>query len=253
MNPHLAQRAFNGRRVLVGVCGGVAAYKVADLVGQLVQAGAEVRVAMTPEATRFVAPLTFEALSGNPVASDLFGAQGQAAPSGGELHIALSEWPEAILVAPATANVIAKLAHGLADEVLSTTVLASNAPLLLAPAMHARMWASRRPSGTSPPCARGVVCGPGRRSPRIRGERHGPPGRGGRHPARLARRAAPGPRPGGAGRPRHRRRDPREPRPRALSQQPLERAHGPRHRRGGRGQGGEGDPGHNPPLDAPRG
>lgn len=139
MNAHLARRAFSGRRILVGVCGGVAAYKVAETVSLLVQAGAEVRVAMTPEATRFVTPLTFEALSGLPVASDLFGRQ-SAGPSGGEVHIALSGWPEAILVIPATANFIAKLANGLADEVLSTTVLASAAPLVLAPAMHSQMW-----------------------------------------------------------------------------------------------------------------
>ncbi|HEV3235170.1 MAG TPA: bifunctional phosphopantothenoylcysteine decarboxylase/phosphopantothenate--cysteine ligase CoaBC [Candidatus Dormibacteraeota bacterium] len=139
MNPYLAHRAFGGRRILVGVCGGIAAYKIAELVGLLVQAGAEVRVAMTPESTRFIAPLTFEALSGNPVASDLFGPQ-RAQAEGGEAHIALSDWPEAIVLAPATANVIAKLAHGLADEIVSTTVLASNAPLVLAPAMHTRMW-----------------------------------------------------------------------------------------------------------------
>ncbi|MDP9325113.1 MAG: bifunctional phosphopantothenoylcysteine decarboxylase/phosphopantothenate--cysteine ligase CoaBC [Candidatus Dormibacteraeota bacterium] len=139
MNPYLAHRAFGGRRILVAVCGGIAAYKVAELVGLLVQAGAEVRVAMTPEATRFIGSLTFEALSGNPVASDLFGPQ-RAQAAGGEAHIALGDWPEAIVLAPATANVIAKLAQGLADEIVSTTVLASNAPLVLAPAMHTRMW-----------------------------------------------------------------------------------------------------------------
>jgi phosphopantothenoylcysteine decarboxylase/phosphopantothenate--cysteine ligase len=140
LNSHLSRRAFSGRRVLVGVCGGVAAYKCADIVSRLVQSGAEVRVAMTPEATRFLTPLTFEALSGQPVASDLFGRQTAPGREGGEVHIALSDWPEAILVAPATANFIAKLAQGLADETLSTTVLASNAPLVLAPAMHSRMW-----------------------------------------------------------------------------------------------------------------
>jgi phosphopantothenoylcysteine decarboxylase/phosphopantothenate--cysteine ligase len=139
VNPHLARRAFGGRRLLVGVCGGVAAYKVVETVSELVQAGAEVRVAMTPEATRFVAPLTFEAVSGRPVASDLFRSH-PAAGEGGEVHIALSDWPEAVLAAPATANFIAKLAHGLADEIVSTTILASAAPLLLAPAMHHRMW-----------------------------------------------------------------------------------------------------------------
>ena len=140
MNPYLARRAFAGRRLLVGVCGGVAAYKCAETVSLLVQAGAVVRVAMTPEATRFVSPLTFEALSGQPVASDLFGTQTSPGREGGEVHIALSDWPEAFLVMPATANFIAKLAHGLADEVVSTTVLATTAPLVLAPAMHNRMW-----------------------------------------------------------------------------------------------------------------
>ncbi|HEV1996500.1 MAG TPA: bifunctional phosphopantothenoylcysteine decarboxylase/phosphopantothenate--cysteine ligase CoaBC [Candidatus Dormibacteraeota bacterium] len=140
MNAHLARRAFSGRRLLVGVCGGIAAYKAAETVSMLVQAGAQVRVVMTPEAVRFITPLTFEALSGQPVASDLYGPQTAAAREGGEAHIALSDWPEAILVVPATANFIAKLAHGLADEALSTTVLASNVPLVLAPAMHSRMW-----------------------------------------------------------------------------------------------------------------
>jgi phosphopantothenoylcysteine decarboxylase/phosphopantothenate--cysteine ligase len=140
LNPYLARRAFAGRRLLVGVCGGVAAYKCAETVSLLVQAGAEVRVAMTPEATRFISPLTFEALSGQPVASDLFGTQTSPGREGGEVHIALSDWPEAVLVMPATANFMAKLSHGLADEVVSTTVLAANAPLVLAPAMHKRMW-----------------------------------------------------------------------------------------------------------------
>jgi phosphopantothenoylcysteine decarboxylase/phosphopantothenate--cysteine ligase len=140
LNPYLARRAFAGRRLLVGVCGGVAAYKCAETVSLLVQAGAEVRVAMTPEATRFVSPLTFEALSGQPVASDLFGTQTSPSREGGEVHIALSDWAEAILVMPATANFIAKLAHGLADEVVSITVLATTVPLVLAPAMHNRMW-----------------------------------------------------------------------------------------------------------------
>jgi phosphopantothenoylcysteine decarboxylase/phosphopantothenate--cysteine ligase len=140
VNAHLARRAFAGRRLLVCVCGGVAAYKVAETVSLLVQAGAEVRVAMTPEATHFITPLTFEALSGQAVASDLFGRQAVAGRPGGEIHIALSDWPEAILVIPATANFIAKLAQGLADEVVSTTILASSAPLVLAPAMHSRMW-----------------------------------------------------------------------------------------------------------------
>jgi len=140
MNQYLAQRALSDRRILVCVCGGVAAYKIAETVSLLVQARAKVWVAMTPEATRFVAPLTFEALSGQPVSSDLFGKQAVPGIEGGEVHISLSDWPEAILVAPATANVTAKLARGLADEIVSTTILASNAPLVIAPAMHERMW-----------------------------------------------------------------------------------------------------------------
>jgi phosphopantothenoylcysteine decarboxylase/phosphopantothenate--cysteine ligase len=140
VNVQLLDPLVRGRRVLVCVCGGIAAYKVVETVSLLVQAGAEVRVAMTPEAARFVTPLTFEAISGRPVASDLFGAQHVAGQAGGEMHITLSDWPEAILVAPATANVIARLANGLADEVVTTTVLASAAPLVVAPAMHTRMW-----------------------------------------------------------------------------------------------------------------
>jgi len=143
VTPYLARRAFAGRRVLVAVCGGVAAYKLVETVSLLVQAHAEVRVAMTPEAIRFITPLTFEAVSGRPVSSDLFGEQAsgsQASGRDGELHISLAQWAEAMLCAPATANVIAKLAQGLADEVVSTTILASKAPLVLAPAMHEVMW-----------------------------------------------------------------------------------------------------------------
>jgi phosphopantothenoylcysteine decarboxylase/phosphopantothenate--cysteine ligase len=143
MNAYLARRAFEGKRVLVCVCGGVAAYKVVEIVSQLVQAGADVRVAMTPAATRFVAPLTFEAISGKPVAADLFGRQSALVPGeGGEAHVGLSDWPEVILCAPATANFMAKLAAGLADEMVSTTLLASDAPVVLAPAMHLRMWSA---------------------------------------------------------------------------------------------------------------
>jgi phosphopantothenoylcysteine decarboxylase / phosphopantothenate---cysteine ligase len=105
------------------------------VVRQLAEAGAEVRVMMTPEATRFVAPLTFEALSYHPVAADWLVAGG-----GGERHIALAEWAELIAVVPATANTIAKLALGLADEIVSGTVLASRAPLVLAPAMNDVMF-----------------------------------------------------------------------------------------------------------------
>jgi phosphopantothenoylcysteine decarboxylase / phosphopantothenate---cysteine ligase len=126
---------LEGRRIALGVSGGIAAYKAIEVVRQLTEAGAEVRVMMTPEATRFVAPLTFDALSYHPVAADWL------APSGeGERHIALAEWAELIAIVPATANTIAKLALGLADEIVSGTVLASRAPLVLAPAMNDVMF-----------------------------------------------------------------------------------------------------------------
>jgi phosphopantothenoylcysteine decarboxylase/phosphopantothenate--cysteine ligase len=120
-----------GRRVAVGVCGGIAADKAIECLRLLTEAGAEVRVLMTPEATRFVTPLTFEALSDHPVAADWLTPQG-----GGETHIKLAEWAELLAIIPATANTIAKLAVGLADEIVSGTVLASHAPLVLAPAMN---------------------------------------------------------------------------------------------------------------------
>ena len=123
-----------GRRVAVGVSGGIAAYKAIECIRLLTAAGAEVRVLMTPEATRFVTPLTFEALSYHPVAADWLTPQG-----GGESHITLAEWAELIAIIPATANTIAKLALGLADEIVSGTALASRAPLVLAPAMNDAM------------------------------------------------------------------------------------------------------------------
>jgi phosphopantothenoylcysteine decarboxylase / phosphopantothenate---cysteine ligase len=122
---------LKGRRVALGLSGGIAAYKAIECIRLLTEAEAELRVLMTPEATRFVTPLTLEALSYNPVAADWLGPQG-----GGESHIKLAEWAEVIAIVPATANTIAKLALGLADEIVSGTVLASRAPLVLAPAMN---------------------------------------------------------------------------------------------------------------------
>ena len=122
---------LKGRRVALAVSGGIAAYKAIECLRLLTEADAEVRVLMTPEATRFVTPLTFEALSYHPVAADWLTPQG-----GGESHIKLAGWAEVIAVVPATANTIAKLAMGLADEIVSGTVLASRAPLVLAPAMN---------------------------------------------------------------------------------------------------------------------
>lgn len=126
---------LQGRRVVLGVSGGIAAYKAIEVIRQLTEIGAEVRVMMTPEATKFVTPLTLEALSYHPVAGDWLAPGG-----GGETHIALAEWAQAIAIVPATANTIAKLATGIADEIVSGTVLASRAPLVIAPAMNDLMF-----------------------------------------------------------------------------------------------------------------
>lgn len=126
-----------GWRVLVGVSGGVAAYKGAELVRRLRQAGAEVRVVMTAGAQAFITPLTLQALSGQPVHTELLDSRAEAAMG----HIELARWADAILVAPASANLIARLAHGVADDLLTTLSLAAEVPLLLAPAMNRVMWA----------------------------------------------------------------------------------------------------------------
>ncbi len=130
--------SLTSKRILLGVTGGVAAYKAADLVRRLREAGAEVRVVMTRAATQFVTPLTFQALSGNPVHLDLLDPEAEA----GMGHIQLARWADAVLVAPATADFMARLAHGLADDLLSTLCLATDAPLALAPAMNRLMWAN---------------------------------------------------------------------------------------------------------------
>jgi len=123
-------------RVLLGVTGGIAAYKAADLASRLVKQGCELRVVMTEAAKRFVGPVTFAALSGNPVPGDWFDGNQEAAIS----HIDLARWAQVVVVAPATANFIAKAALGLADDLLSTLLLATDAPLLIAPAMNPHMY-----------------------------------------------------------------------------------------------------------------
>lgn len=125
------------RRILLGVSGGIAAYKSCELVRRLRDLGAEVRVVMTEGATHFVGPTTFQALSGQPVRVSLWDAQAEAAMG----HIELARWAERILVAPASADLLARLAHGRADDLLTTLCLASAAPLYLAPAMNQQMWA----------------------------------------------------------------------------------------------------------------
>lgn len=128
---------MRGARIIVGVAGGIAAYKVVDLVSKLTQAGATVDVVLTEHARAFVTPLTFSALSQRPVWSDLWEATGEAAAR----HIDLGAAADLLLVAPATANVIARLAHGLADDMLAAIALATTAPLLIAPAMESHMLA----------------------------------------------------------------------------------------------------------------
>jgi len=121
------------RELLIGVSGGIAAYKTAALVSRLVQAGAGVTVIMTRSATRLVGPKTFEALTGRPVRTQTFG-------HGAHLHIELAERAELLCVAPATANILAKAAVGLADDLLSTVLLSFDGPVIFAPAMNTRMW-----------------------------------------------------------------------------------------------------------------
>ncbi|MEJ2592274.1 MAG: bifunctional phosphopantothenoylcysteine decarboxylase/phosphopantothenate--cysteine ligase CoaBC, partial [Candidatus Thiodiazotropha sp.] len=126
------------KRILLGVTGGIAAYKSAVLLRALIKAGAEVRVVMTASAQAFVAPLTFQALSGQPVYSELLDPSQEAAMD----HISLARWADLVLVAPATANFMARLAHGFASDLLSTLCLATAAPIALAPAMNQGMWSN---------------------------------------------------------------------------------------------------------------
>lgn len=126
-----------GKTIILGVTGGIAAYKSAALVSRLKDLGADVWVAMTGEATKLVGPLTFRTLSGNPVITDLFSEEIANLPVP---HIALAKKADLVLIAPCTANIIGKLAHGIADDALTTIVLAATAKKLLAPAMNVEMW-----------------------------------------------------------------------------------------------------------------
>ncbi len=124
------------KTIVLGVTGGIAAYKAVDLASKLTQAGAKVEVIMTEAATRFVAPLTFRSITHRPVVTDMF----EPAAEFSLEHIALSEAADIVVIAPATANIIAKLTHGIADEMLSATVLATEAPVVVAPAMNVNMY-----------------------------------------------------------------------------------------------------------------
>lgn len=128
---------LRGRRVLIGIGGGIAAYKVCEVVSRLFKAGAEVRVILTASAQEFITPLTLATLSRHPAYTDeMFWQPTHQRP----LHIYLGEWAEVFAIAPLTANTLAKLTHGMADNLLTNTVLASTCPVLLAPAMNTEMW-----------------------------------------------------------------------------------------------------------------
>ncbi len=128
---------LRGKHILLGITGGIAAYKSADLCSRLKKAGAQIQIVMTPAATKFVSALTFQALSGNPVHHTLLDETAEAGMS----HIELARWADAILIVPASANTLAKLAHGRADNLLTTLCLASEAIKCFAPAMNRVMWA----------------------------------------------------------------------------------------------------------------
>jgi phosphopantothenoylcysteine decarboxylase/phosphopantothenate--cysteine ligase len=124
------------REVVLAVCGGIAAYKAASLASALVQRGAGLTVAMTAAGQRFVTPLTFETLTGRRVFTSLWDSEDHHDPQ----HLSLTEAADLFVIAPATANIIAKIAHGIADDLVSTMVMSAACPLLLAPAMNTRMW-----------------------------------------------------------------------------------------------------------------
>ncbi len=130
------------KRIVLGVCGSIAVYKAVDLASKLTQAGALVDVVMTAAAQRFVSPLTFQAVSGHPVYTDLWDAESDGGLPTHIAHVGLAESADALMIAPATAHTIAKLAHGLADDLLSLTALAGSCPMIIAPAMDGEMYQS---------------------------------------------------------------------------------------------------------------
>ena len=130
---------LQGKRIILGVCGSIAVYKAVDLASKLTQAGARVDVIMTEAAQRFVRPLTFQAVSGRPVYTDMWRAEDGGGLPSHIAHIGLAEGADLLMIAPATANTLAKLAQGFADDLLSVTALAAGCPLLVAPAMDGGM------------------------------------------------------------------------------------------------------------------
>jgi phosphopantothenoylcysteine decarboxylase/phosphopantothenate--cysteine ligase len=129
---------MQGKRILLGVTGGIAAYKAADLARRLIERGAQLQVVMTDAAREFITPMTFQALTGRPVRTSLWDAAAEAAMG----HIELARWADLVLIAPASADFLARLAHGFADDLLSTLCLATSAPIAVAPAMNHLMWSN---------------------------------------------------------------------------------------------------------------
>ena len=135
LDPTPVPNELHGVRLALLVSGGIAAYKLVDLASALTQAGSQVRVAMTPSATRFVGPPSFQGVTGNPVLTGLWATDGSPEP-----HVALGDWAQLILLAPATANVIGRVASGRSDDIVTATLLAARCPVVVAPAMNDAMW-----------------------------------------------------------------------------------------------------------------
>src|SRR5207253_4238673 len=135
LDPTPVPEELRGLRISLLISGGITAYKVVDLASALTQAGSQVRVAMTPAAMRFVGPPTFQGVTGNPVLTGLWAADGAPEP-----HVYLGDWAQVTLLAPATANVISSVAKGQADDIVTATLLAARGPVVVAPAMNDAMW-----------------------------------------------------------------------------------------------------------------
>ena len=130
--------SLSGKRIVLGITGGIAAYKCADLTRRLIERGAEVRVVMTEAAKAFITPLTMQAVSGHPVSDSLLDPAAEAAMG----HIELAKWADLVLIAPATADVIARMAAGMGNDLLTTLCLATASPIAIAPAMNQQMYAA---------------------------------------------------------------------------------------------------------------
>ena len=219
--------ALGGRELILGVTGSIAAYKAVYLLRELVRLGARVTVVRTAHAEQFVGDLTWRTLSGRPVLADLFDPQSGEAVE----HVALAERADAVVVAPATANLLAKAAHGIADDFLTTVLLAARGPVLMVPAMDGGMWdhaaVSANVATLRCPGRDGARAGRGRA--RLRAQRQGPPARGGRRSSRRWSDSSRPPATSRASAPRHLGPYARAHRSRSLSLQPLVREDGPRH------------------------